>query len=124
MVRAAADRINKYTAKIVGDVVKNRIDAQKDFMVAQASVQFSELATEEAQIAAYVDPLGISPMLKPFYMSFGRKIHMLKRKHTDDTLHDEVCIAAVAWGARGLDLFHLASISENIYTVDIWDCTA
>ncbi len=124
MVRAAADRINKYTAKIVGDVVKNRIDAQKDFMVAQASVQFSEIATEEAQIAAYCDPLGISPMLKPFYMSFGRKIHMLKRKHTDDTLHDEVCIAAVAWGARGLDLFHLATISENIYTVDIWDCTA
>ena len=124
MVRPAADRINKYTAKIVGDVVKNRIDAQKDFMVAQASVQFSEIATEEAQIAAYTDPLGISPMLKPFYMSFGRKIHMLKRKHTDDTLHDEVCIAAVAWGARGLDLFHLATISENIYTVDIWDCTA
>ena len=124
MVRSATDRINKYTAKIVGDVVKNRIDAQKDLMVAQAEPEFSAIATEEAQIAAYTDPLGISPMLKPFYMSFGRKIHMLKRKHTDNTLHDEVCIAAVAWGARGLDLFHLATISENIYTVDIWDCTA
>lgn len=124
MVRPASDRINKYTAKIVGDVIKNRIDAQKDFMVAQADTQFDQLATEEAQIAAYTDPLGISPMLKPFYMSFGRKVHMLKRKHTDDTLHDEVCIAAVAWGARGLDLFHLATISTNIYSVDIWDCTA
>ena len=124
MVRSAADRINKYTAKIVGDVVKNRIDAQKDFMVAQASVQFSEIATEEAQIAAYLDPLGISTMLKPFYMSFGRQIHSLKRKHEDNTLHDEVCIRAVSWGSRGLDLFHLATIAENIFTVDIWDCTA
>jgi len=124
MVRPATDRTNKYTAKIVGDVVKNRIDAQKDLMVAQATTQFSALAAEEAQIAAYLDPLGISPMLKPFYMSFGRKLHALKRKHTDDTLHDEACIAVVAWGTRGLDLFHLASIAENIYSIDVWDCTA
>lgn len=124
MVRAAANRIDKYTAKIVGDVVKNRIDAQKDFMVAQASLQFSALAAEEAQIAAYLDPLGISPMLKPFYMSYGRKIHMLKRKHTDETLHDEACIATVAWGTRGLDLFHLATICLNIYSIDVFDCTA
>ena len=124
MVKSGTDRINKYAAKIVGDVVKNRIDAQKDFMVANASPEFDALAAEETSIASYCDPLGISPMLKPFYMSFGRKIHGLKRKHADDTLHDEVCIAAVAWGARGLDLFHLATISENIYSVDIWDCTA
>jgi len=124
MVRAAVDRTNKYTAKIVGDVAKNRIDAQKDFMVAQATTQFSQLATEEAQIAAYLDPLGISPMLKPFYMSYGRKLHMLKRKHTDDTLHDEACIATVAWSTRGLDLFHLATIALNIYTINVFDCTA
>jgi len=124
MVRAASNRIDKYTAKIVGDVVKNRIDAQKDFMVAQASGQFSQLATEEAQIAAYLDPLGISPMLKPFYMSYGRKLHALKRKHTDVTLHDESCIATVAWSTRGLDLFHLATIALNVYSIDVFDCTA
>ena len=124
MVRGAADRINKYTAKIVGDVVKNRIDAQKDFMVAQFGPQVQLMASEEAQIASYCDPLGLSPMLKPFYMSFGRKLHALKRKHTDVTLHDEACIAAVAWGARGLDLFHLATIALNIYSIDVFDCTA
>lgn len=124
MVRAATDRINKYTAKIVGDVVKNRIDAQKDLMVAQAEPEFTAITTEENQIAAYLDPLGITPMLKPFYMSYGRKLHMLKRKHTFDTLHDEACIATVAWGTRGLDLFHLASIANNIYSIDVWDCTA
>ena len=124
MVRGAADRINKYTAKIVGDVVKNRIDAQKDLMVAQFGPQVQQIAAEEAQIASYLDPLGISPMLKPFYMSYGRKLHALKRKHTDVTLHDEACIATVAWGARGLDLFHLATICGNIYTIDVFDCTA
>ena len=124
MVRSAINRINKYTAKIVGDVVKNRIDAQKDLMVAQAAPEFTAIAAEENQIAAYLDPLGISPMLKPFYMSYGRKIHALKRKHTDVTLHDEACIATVTWGTRGLDLFHLATICGNIYSIDVFDCTA
>ena len=124
MVRSAANRINKYTAKIVGDVVKNRIDAQKDLMVAQAAPEFTAITAEENQIAAYLDPLGISPMLKPFYMSYGRKIHALKRKHTDETLHDEACIATVAWGTRGLSLFHLATICSNIYSIDVFDCTA
>ena len=124
MVRPAANRIDKYTAKIVGDVIKNRIDAQKDFMVAQAGLQFSALASEEAQIAAYVDPLGVSVMLKPFYMSYGRKLHRLKRKHTDVALHDEACIATVAWGARGLSLFYLATIALNVYSIDVFDCTA
>ena len=124
MVRPASNRIDKYTAKIVGDVVKNRIDAQKDLMVAQFDPQCDQMVTEETQIAAYLDPLGISPMLKPFYMSFGRQVHALKRKHTDVTLYEEVCIKAVAWITRGLDAFHVATISQNIYSVDIWDCTA
>ena len=124
MVRSAVNRTNKYTAKIVGDVVKNRIDAQKDFMVAQATPEFSALATEEGQIATYLDPLGISSMLKPFYMSYGRALHKIKRKHTDVTLHDEACIKTVTWGSRGLDLFHLATIALNIYSIDVFDCTA
>ena len=124
MVRSAANRINKYTAKIVGDVVKNRIDAQKDFMTAQFAATASNLAAKEIAIAAYLDPLGISPMLKPFYMSYGRKLGMLASKHEDVTLHDEACIATVAWGSRGLDLFHLATIALNIYTIDVFDCTA
>lgn len=124
MVRAAVDRVNKYTAKIVGDVVKNRIDAQKDLMVAQFEPEASSLVTEENQIAAYLDPLGIDVMRKPFYMSYGRKLHALKRKHTDDTLHDEACIATVAWSTRGLDIFHLATIALNIYTINVFDCTA
>ena len=124
MVKSGTDRLNKYSAKIVGDVVKNRIDAQRDFMIANASPEFDALAQEEAQVAAYLDPLGVNVMEKPFYMSFCRQVHKLKRKHTDITLYNEVCLTAVKWGARGLNLFHLATLSKNIYSVDIWDCAA
>jgi len=102
MVKSSADRLNKYTAKIVGDVVKNRIDAQKDFMVANASSHFDALAQLEAKCAAYCDGAGINVMLKPFYMSLCRKVYKLMNKHTGTTLRDEVCIAVQAWNTRGL----------------------
>ena len=124
MVRKASDRINKYTAKIVGDVIKNRIDAQKDFMVAQADTQFDMLAAEEQSISDYLDPLNVNVMQKPFYMSFGRKLHMLKGKHSGATLITEACIAAIAWSTRGLDLWYLQSIATNVYSIDISSCTA
>jgi len=124
MVKPGNRRIDKYTAKQVGDVVKNRWDAQKDLMTTNYGNIAGAFATLEGQIAAYLDPLGISPVLKPFYMSYGRKLQMLKNKHTDVTLHDEACIATVAWGSRGLDLFHLATIALNIFSIDVFDCTA
>lgn len=103
MVKSSADRLNKYTAKIVGDVVKNRIDAQKDFMVANVSSHFDALTALENKVAGYCDTNGINVMLKPFYMSLCRKVYMLMNKHTGTTLRDEVCIAVVAWNARGLN---------------------
>lgn len=124
MVRPASNRIDKYTAKIVGDVVKNRIDAQKDLMVAQADPQFDALATIESQVAGYLDPLNINVMEKPFYMSYARKLYALKRKHTDETLHTEACLATRAWQYRGLDGFHLATLCINIFSIDVWDCTS
>jgi len=36
MVRSAGYRVSKYSAKMVGDVVKNRFDAQHDSMVEQS----------------------------------------------------------------------------------------
>lgn len=103
MVKSSADRLNKYTAKIVGDVVKNRIDAQKDFMVANAGAHFEMLTQIENKVAAYCDGQGINVMLKPFYMSLCRKVYKLMNKHTGITLRDEVCIAIRSWDMRGLD---------------------
>ena len=102
MVKSSADRLNKYTAKIVGDVVKNRIDAQKDFMVANAGAHFDALAALENKVATYCDTNGINVMLKPFYMSLCRKVYKLMNKHTGTTLLAEVCIAVQAWATRGL----------------------
>jgi len=123
MVKSSADRLNKYTAKIVGDVVKNRIDAQKDFMVANASSHFDALATLEAKAAAYCDQNGINVMLKPFYMSLCRKVYNLMNKHTGTTLRDEVCIAVAAWNSRGLNEAHEVAIILAANGYDASYCT-
>jgi len=123
MVKSSADRLNKYTAKIVGDVVKNRIDAQKDFMVANAGTHFEALAQLEAKAATYCDENGIGVMLKPFYMSLCRKVYMLMNKHTGTTLRDEVCIAIVAWATRGLTEAHSVAIVLAANGYDATYCT-
>jgi len=124
MVKSSADRLNKYTAKIVGDVVKNRIDAQKDFMVANAGAHFDALAQLEAKVAGYCDTNSINVMLKPFYMSLCRKVYALMNKHTGATLLAEVCIAVQAWATRGLGESHAIAVILEANGYDASTCTS
>ena len=123
MVVSGARRAAKYAAKIVGDVVKNRIDAQKDSMVANATPEFSALATKEADIGGYCDANGINVMLKPFYMSYGRKLYALQKKHEGQTYINEACIATLAWQRRGLAIATLIYIADAYFDVDVTACS-
>jgi len=123
MVRDAARRTTKYDAKIVGDVIKNRIDAQKASMVEQVTNRFADIVAMETQVKNLLTGWGVSTILVPFYLSFGRKCYGLSLKHTGTILHDEVCIAHDAWKARGLDSYYIQVIASDVFSVDISDCT-
>lgn len=123
MVVSGTRRAAKYAAKVVGDVVKNRIDAQKDAMVANATPAFARLAEIEQKIGSFIDALGITVMLKPFYMSYGRKLFMLQTKHEGSAYVNEACIACFAWQRRGLDGAHLVTIAADYFDVDVTVCT-
>jgi hypothetical protein len=124
MVRSSDARINKYGAKIVGDVVKNRVDAQKTYMVDQATDRFAELTAIEEAINAKLGPWGVHSITKPFYLSYGRKLYGLKRKHSGDTLVEEACIATHAFSERGLDVYYLQLIAMDVFSIDVSSCTA
>lgn len=124
MVRDAARRITKYTAKIVGDVVKNRIDALKDSMVEQVTDMFPLLATMETQVATKCDAWGVHSIQKPFYMSYGRRLFGIKRKHSNLVAIEEACIATHAFIERGLDAYYLMVIADDIFELDVSACTA
>jgi len=123
MVVSGTRRAAKYAAKIVGDVVKNRIDAQKDAMVANATPEFAALATKEAAIGSYIDAQGINVMLKPFYMSYGRKLYALQKKHEGLAYENEACIATFAWQRRGLAAAQLVYIANTLFDVDVSACS-
>ncbi|MBA7678066.1 hypothetical protein ES703_86337 [subsurface metagenome] len=123
MVISGDRRAAKYAAKVVGDVVKNRIDAQKDAMVANATPAFARLAEIEHKIGSYIDAQGINVMLKPFYMSYGRKLYMLQNKHEAIAYENEACIAAFAWQRRGLAPAQLVAIANDLFDVDVTACS-
>jgi len=123
MVRSSAYRSTKYSAKIVGDVIKNRIDAQRDSMVEQATTQFGNLVAIEEQVKALLTNWGVNVTLVPFYLAFARQCYKITRKHSGDIAHDEICIRHDDWAARNLTSFYLQTIAMDVFTVDIADCT-
>jgi hypothetical protein len=124
MVRDAARRTTTYTAKIVGDVVKNRIDALKDSMVEQATDQFAAIVQKEQNAVSLLDSWGITSIQKPFYLSYIRRLYGLVRKHTGATLIIEACIATKAFKDRGLNAYRLQQLADNLYGIDVSASTA
>ena len=123
MVRPATYRTSKYAAKIVGDVVKNRIDAQKDSMVEQVTNKFADLEAAETTTKNLLVGWGVSTMYIPFYLSFARQCYSITQKHSGSVAVTEICIRANAWETRGLDIYYLSQISEQVFSVVITSCT-
>lgn len=124
MVRSAVYRTSKYSAKIVGDVIKNRIDAQKDSMVEQATAAFASIEAAETATKELLQGWGVNTMLTPFYLSFARQCYSVTMKHTGATAVKEICIKANAWLERGLNIFYLSEIAHDVFSVNIVTCTA
>lgn len=131
MVRDSAYRASKYASKLVGDVIKNRIDAQRDSMVAQATAQFGNLQGVEESVKTLLEGWGVGAIMVPWYMAFARECYGITRKHHGEIAHDEICIALAKWTSRFTDAglaegtveYYLATIAEDCFTVLVWDCT-
>ncbi|MHA1228360.1 MAG: hypothetical protein ACTSPV_16630 [Candidatus Hodarchaeales archaeon] len=123
MVRSSTYRTSKYSAKLVGDVIKNRIDAQRDSMIEQETTQFANIVAVEIACKQYLTAQAIGVMEVPFYMSFVRQCYSITTKHSGDIAHDEICIRHDSWETRGLDSWHMQQLAMDIFTVDISDCT-
>jgi len=124
MVRSATYRTSKYAAKMVGDVVKNRFDAQHDSMVEQVTNKFTDFAKAEEDAKALLNGYGVSTVLVPFYLSFARQCLSITGKHSDEIALDEICIRFDSWVSRSLNPFYLQQICSAVTGIDIASCTA
>jgi len=131
MVRSSTYRSSKYSSKIVGDVIKNRIDAQRDSMVAQEGTQFGNLEGIETATKQLLETWGVGIILVPSFLAYSRECYGICRKHSGDIAHDEICIALAKWRTRLVNAglaeatmdFYLGTIAEDIHSVNVWDCT-
>lgn len=124
MVRSATYRVSKYSAKMVGDVIKNRFDAQHDAMVEQVTNKFAEYAAAESSAKTLLNGYGVSTTLVPFYLSFARQCLSVSAKHADEIALDEICIKFDSWVSRGLSPWYLQQICLAVTAIDIASCTA
>jgi hypothetical protein len=123
MVRSATYRTSKYSAKMVGDVVKNRFDAQHDSMVEQVTNKFADFTKAEEDAKALLNSYGVAVTLVPFYLSFARQCLSIAGKHADEIALDEICIRFDTWVARALNPFYLQQICSAVTGIDIASCT-
>lgn len=124
MVRAEGYRVSKYSAKMVGDVVKNRFDAQHDSMVDQVTNKFKDIVDAETAAKTLLNGWGVSTVLVPFYLSFARQCMSIAAKHADEIALDEICIRFDSWVSRTLNSYYLQQICSAVTGIDIASCTA
>lgn len=126
MVRDADRRTAKYTAKINGDVIKNRIDALKPMMVEQATNRFATLVTKEEATKALLVGWGVTSIEVPFYLSYARELWGISLRHKGTIAENEACLACKKWGdvKRGLDMYYLETIAFDVFGYDVQACTA
>jgi len=123
MVRSSTYRTSKYAAKLVGDVIKNRIDAQRDSMVEQETNRFADIAAAETAAKNLLVGWGVSSILVPFYLSFARQCYSITQKHAGAIAVTEICIRHASWVSRALDPYYLQIIANDVFSVDITSCT-
>jgi len=114
MVRPSAYRSSKYSAKTVGDVVKNRIDAQRDSMTEQFTAAANEAVANETTDKETAITGGATTIELPFYLAFGRQCAKLVRDHGANTMTNaEAQDKKAAWETRGLTSGVLISVAAN-----------
>jgi hypothetical protein len=114
MVRSSTYRIGKYDRKIIGDVVKNRIDAQRDMMVEQETSVFNEYTALEEAMKATCDEHNVAVIQRPFYYAFGRQCKKIVKKHgTGSIAVAEATALKNVWVSRGLSGTVLVDIAAD-----------
>lgn len=113
-MKTVEERAQKYADKVVGDVMKNRIDAQKDVMVANYTSACLNLAQVDQIVREIVKTKNVPKMLISMYMAFARHVDKLYRKFEGDALKGELDITFMTWTKRGLKRNLLVKIRNEL----------
>jgi hypothetical protein len=87
-------------------------------MLAAVNSVFPLLATMEAEVKQVLDGEGVSVILYPFYLNFGRELWRLQRNNlSGESLAVEAQTLIQKWVARGLGQTVLEKIRTDVFTI-------
>ena len=78
---------------------------------------FDDIYAAESLVRAVLNAAGVSVILYPFYLSFGREMWKLTNRISGESAAQEAAILIAKWVARGLTLSVLESIRYDVFGV-------
>lgn len=120
MVRPGALRKRKLAAKLDPDVYAQRFRDQRDSMLEQAGVAWSEQAFMSGKIKPVLEAAGVPSWMVAPYLCFGREILRIRKKFMAIKAGDENIEAIDVWSERGLDRVLLNLISQRFGDFPVW----
>lgn len=112
MVRPAQYRQSKFIAKIDPDIIKQRIEAEKEFMIEQTIPIFKTQEQMEIAVGKLLSDKGLYGIQIHHYRNFSQELFSLTRRFWTNTLNKEATLLAKKWIARGLDKETLKEIAK------------
>ena len=85
----------------------------------EARVQgsFDDIYAAESAVRAMLNTVGVSTILYPFYLGFGREMWKLTNRINGESAAQEAAIQIAKWVARGLNQSVLESIRYDVFGV-------
>ena len=114
-----AKRIANWDAGFETSEVKAVLDRKRSDMLSRVTSQFPAIASMEGQVKQTCDALGVSVILYPFYLNFGRELwhitHETEMSGESAALEAEALIGK--WVSRGLARSVLEAIRTQVFNI-------
>lgn len=126
MPKSSADRVANYDAKLNSSILKSRIDAMRDTMIANAAVEFGELENIENAAQAILNttligdpPRPIPTIDYPAYYAFVRKAYSLSKRFSGVALDNAASIFAQTYKSRGYSGDVLETLASQLFGITL-----
>ncbi len=111
-------RIQSWDTKFDTTRIKAIIDEKRPKMLEHVNAVFTSIALMETQVKQVLDGSGVSFIMYPFYLSFGRELWSKSQKEmSGESLAKEAAILITKWTARGLTQAVLQAVRTDVFNV-------
>lgn len=90
----------------------------KPEVVARIKGSFDDIYAMEGEVRQVLNSAGVSVILYPFYLAFGRQVWKLAQRISGESAALEAAVLAAKWTARGLSTAVLETIRTQVFGIN------